>query len=116
MEAFCHAAPVGGGLSTTGQEGNGSAQGDLLTDRELAREPAKEPERKWVNRWLLVRGVGRIRCARCDRVTFIGLGAEFTTCCCITYHSRDAAEAAAHKVGAFLRGTQKYLGAHPVSE
>ena len=39
MEAFCHAAPVCGHLSTTGQEGNGSAQGDLLTDRELAREP-----------------------------------------------------------------------------
>lgn len=56
MEAFCHAAPLNGGLSTTGQEGNGSAQGgELLTDRDLA--PMLKPSRRWRNEWKTLRTV-----------------------------------------------------------
>lgn len=50
MEAFCHAAPDCG-LSATHDAGNGSAQGDLLTERDLAREPVKEPLKGWRNWW-----------------------------------------------------------------
>lgn len=110
MEAFCHAAPFGH-LLTTLQAGNGSAQGDLLQDTDLAREPVKEPAKRWFNWW---RANEPLICIGA-RGTKLALrkGDEIEEG---PFASKDIAESAAERAEHEKPSAVSYMGAYPEGE
>lgn len=115
MEAFCHAAPVRANLSTTGQEGNGSAQGDLLTDRELAREPAKGPPKRWRN-WYRALSFRRGHCVVCGTRNLTNQPGDIFSGHCRTHPTKEVAEQRAIDQMAVWVFPAEYLGAYPEGE
>lgn len=113
MEAFCHAAPKCG-LSATLATGNGSAQGDLLTERDLAREPVKEPAKRWRNWWVATTTTTG-RCSACGFVSRPKLPGEVYSAHC-AWPSKDVAESRAEFAINTRKTRAKYLGAYPEGE